>query len=273
MLIRFLLYRKLFKGQFKLFLWLMKHKLLKKIQTISSPVTGDFKINLDTKNFIDSCIFYTGDYEPNLKMHYKKLIKPNDVVLDVGANIGFHSLYFAELTGPLGKVISFEPILINFKAFQNNIALNNFPQIIANNIALGNENSLMDIHLEIDDQNPGAFNLLAPGIKNHTIKCEKGDDFLNRIGINKVNFIKIDVEGYEYEVMKGLKSTITSYRPIINFEYDKIYQSKNNEDESNIFKFLLAMNYTFFKIDGYGESSPFIYNNNIPSAEIIALPN
>lgn len=273
MLVRFLLRRKLFKGQFKLFLWLMKYKVLRKIQTISSPITGNFKINLDTKNFIDSCIYYTGDYEPYLKIHYKKLIKPNDVVLDVGANIGFHSLYFAELTGSSGKVISFEPIPINFKAFQNNIELNNFPQIIANNIALGNENRFIDIHLDIDDQNPGAFNLLALGIKNYTIKCEKGDDFLNTLSIDKVNFIKIDVEGYEYEVMKGLKSTITKYRPIINFEYDKVYQSKKNDDESNIFKFLSAMNYAFYKINGYGESSPFIYNDKIHCAEIIALPN
>jgi FkbM family methyltransferase len=272
MLIRLLLRRKLFKGQFKAFLWLRKHGLLKTVKTIGKPITGNFRLKLDTSNFIDSCIYYTGDYEPYLKLHYKELIKQGDTVLDVGANIGFHSMYFAELVGKAGKVLSFEPIEVNFNAFKSNLQLNDFPQIMANNIALGNENEDLAIHLDIDEQNPGAFNLLAPGDKNYTVKCEKGDDFLKTNGIEKVNFIKIDVEGYEYEVMKGMKHYIQLSRPIINFEYDKAYQSKNNEDPSNIFNFLSSMNYNFYKIDGYGNKKIFILSDDILGAEIIAMP-
>lgn len=272
MIFRPLLRRKLFKGKFKLFSFLLKHNLLKIIKTIDQPITGNFKMHLNTKNYIDSCIYYMGDYEPNLKIHYKKLINPGDTVLDIGANIGFHSLYFAELTGKTGKVISFEPIEVNFNAFKANLRLNNFPQISANNIALGNENKAIDIHIDSEQQNPGAFNLLADGIKNCTIKCEKGDDFLKNLGVEKVNFMKIDVEGYEYEVLKGLKNTIAQSRPIINFEYDRNYQLKTNEDPSSIFNFLSQMDYHFFEIDGYGNKKPFTYHAAISGAEIIAFP-
>lgn len=272
MIFRFLLRRKLFKGQFKLFLLFSKYGLLRNIKTIDRPLNGNFKMHINTNNFIDSCIYYTGDYEPYLKMHYKALIKPNDTVLDVGANIGFHSLYFAELVGKTGRVISFEPIGINFNTFKANLALNDFPQIMANNIALGNENRTIDIHLDKDAENPGAYNLFAEGDKNYRIECVKGDDFLKNNGISHVNFIKIDVEGYEYEVLKGLEQTIRQSRPIINFEYDQNYQLKNNEDPSIIFKFLSLLNYTFFKIDGYGKEEPFTYTKDILGAEVIAKP-
>lgn len=271
-LYRFILRRKLFKGQFRLFLWLFKNQHLKHVEKLAQPINGNFKLWLNTKNFIDSCIYYTGDYEPYLKIHYKKLIKPGDTVLDVGANIGFHSLYFAELTGPTGKVFSFEPIQVNYDAFKHNLSLNNFIQIIPQQIALGNENNTLAIHLDLEQSNPGAFNLLTEGTKNHTIKCEKGDDFSNNLGIDKVNFIKIDVEGYEYEVLKGLKSTIHRSRPIINFEYDKNYQSISNNDPLSIFLFLKEMNYTFYKIDGYGNATLFNYLEQIETAEVIAFP-
>ncbi|MES2417953.1 MAG: FkbM family methyltransferase [Bacteroidota bacterium] len=271
-LYKFILRRKLFKGQFKLFLWLLRHNQLKQVEKIDQPITGSFKLKLNTKNFIDSCIYYTGDYEPYLKIHYKKIIKSGDVVLDVGANIGFHSLYFAELTGITGKVLSFEPIPINFKSFKENLELNNFPQVSANNIALGNENASINIHIDQEGQNPGAYSLLTLGTKNQTIKCEKGDDFLNNLGIDKVHFMKIDVEGYEFEVLKGLKNTIDRSRPVINFEYDRSYQLKNNDDPASIFSFLAQRNYHFFKIDGYGNEIPFTYHDSVSGAEIIAIP-
>lgn len=271
-LFRHLLRRKPFKGQFRLFLWLFKHQYLKYIEKIDKPINGNFKLKLNTNNFIDSCIYYTGDYEPYLKFHYKKIINPGDVVLDVGANIGFHSLYFAELTGLTGKVFSFEPIHLNFEALIHNIGLNNFPQIIPNQIALGNENNSISIHLNQDQQNPGAFTLLAEGAKNYTINCEKGDDFLHNLGINKVNFIKIDVEGYEYEVLKGLKNTIVNYRPVINFEYDRNYQLRHDNNPESIFIFLREMNYRFYEVNGYGKKTHFTYQESINGAEIIAFP-
>lgn len=271
-LIHFILRRKPFKGQFRLFSWLFKKNLLPFIQTIDQPLLGNFRIHLYTKNFIDASIYYTGDYENYLKVHYQKYIHPGDTVLDAGANIGFHSLFFAQLTGETGKVIAFEPIPINYNALMKNIALNDFPQVIANNIALGNENCTLKIHIDRTAQNPGAFNLLEDGEKNCSVICEKGDDFLTKHRINKVNFIKIDVEGYELEVVKGLKDTISKDRPVINFEYDSAYQIRNHHQKNEIFAFLRNLNYSFLAVDGYGQTCPVEYNDNLLNAEIIALP-
>jgi len=268
-----LLRRKLFKGQFRIFLWLYYRRWLKEFETITSPVMGSFKISVNTKNFIDACIYYTGDYEPYLKKHFKKFINEGDYILDVGANIGFHTLYFAELTGVNGKVFSFEPIPINFDALQRNIKLNQFPQITTINKALGNTNAPMEIHINQDNQNPGAFNLLENGLKNTIIDCIKGDDYLEGNQIEKIHFIKIDVEGFEYEVFKGLSKTIENSKPIIIFEFDYNYQHKLNDNPKIIFEFLNQYGYQFFTIDGYGNKSICDWLKEIKETEILALPD
>lgn len=272
-LYKLILRHKPFKGQFRIFSWLYLNKWLKEVETKISPIIGNFKININTKNYIDACIYYLGDYEPNLKIHFKRLIKENDTVLDIGANIGFHTLYFAELTGVNGKIIAFEPIPINFKTLKNNVSLNNFPQIVLVNKALGNTNSQMNIHINEQAQNPGAFNLFEDGVRNTIIECIKGDDYLQANNIEKIDFIKIDVEGYEYEVLKGLRQTISRFHPSIIFEYDRNYQLKMNADAGLIFDFLKELNYNFYCVDGYGVQRPFTYNEHIQAAEIIALQN
>ena len=272
-LYKLILRHKPFKGQFRIFSWLYLNKWLKDVETKTSPIIGNFKININTKNYIDACIYYLGDYEPNLKIHFKRLIKENDTVLDIGANIGFHTLYFAELTGVNGKVIAFEPIPINFKTLKNNVSLNNFPRIVLVNKALGNTNSQMNIHINEQTQNPGAFNLFEDGVRNTIIECIKGDDYLQANSIEKIDFIKIDVEGYEYEVLKGLRQTISRFHPSIIFEYDRNYQLKINADAGLIFDFLKELNYNFYCVDGYGVQKAFKYNEHIQAAEIIALQN
>ncbi|RZJ83096.1 MAG: FkbM family methyltransferase, partial [Chryseobacterium sp.] len=265
--------RKLFKGQFRLFLWLFGKNFLPRKKTITKPFIGNFKINVDTKNFIDACIYFTGDYEPYLKTNFADLIKPGMVILDVGANIGFHTLYFAELTGKSGKVVAFEPIDVNFKALQQNLALNEFPHIMPVNKALGSENSTLHIHIDVNAHNPGAFNLFENGKKNTSINCVRADDFLKESQISKVDFIKVDVEGFELEVFKGLAKTLKQSHPIIFFEYDVNYQLKSQVDPKEIFYFLSEFAYDFYTIDGYGNRKKLQLDASFGSAEILALPS
>lgn len=270
--IRLIIRRKLFKGQFRLFLWLNNHNWLTPIKTITKPIIGNFNLQIDTSNFIESCIYHTGDYEPYLKKQFAILINDGDCVLDVGANIGFHTMYFAELAGNTGKIFAFEPIPVNFLALKQNLSLNGFGQITAEEIALGNETNTIKIHIDPGLKNPGAYTLLSHGKANTYITCVKGDEYLDNKKIDHVDFIKIDVEGYEYEVLKGLKKTIAHSRPIVNFEYDRNYQLRQNEDPAAVFNFFADLNYTFYQVDGYGKREIFNYRDDIQGAEIIAFP-
>ena len=92
-------------------------------------VRDGLKLSLDTKNLIDARIFFTGSYEPELRAVFRKLIHKDDVILDIGANIGYHSLLFSKACGPKGQVYSFEPVKKNYTQLIKNIALNEIKNI------------------------------------------------------------------------------------------------------------------------------------------------
>lgn len=265
---RLLLRRPYFKGQHRLFYILFKKGYLTNNETsIVKPLQGNFNIQCDTNTWIGAQIVYLGEYEDYIKDTFKKYISKNDTVLDIGANIGFHTLYFSELVGDTGKVIAFEPVPSTFNQLIKNISLNRYHNITPLNIALSNRNEDLFIHVNDADNNPGANNLFNLG--DTKIECKKGDDIINE---NKIDFIKIDVEGYELYALEGLQRTIEKQKPKIVFEFDKNYQLKTHTNPIAIFDFLKQFNYTFFEIkrNKITEINQF---KNLISTDILALPN
>ncbi|MGA9652062.1 FkbM family methyltransferase [Pedobacter sp.] len=261
----FILRRSFFRGQDRIFNYLFSHNRLKKEVIVRKPIEGNFHINCDTSTWIGGKIAYTGEYERDLKKVFKFIIKEGDHVLDVGANIGFHTLYFAELTGKKGSVTAFEPVPHNYQALKTNIKLNNYANIITHNIALSNKDEQFCIKADIQSTNPGAYNLFEQN-GDISIKCGIGDAV---IGSQRVDFIKIDVEGYESFVLDGLLETIKKNKPKIIFEYDQHYHQKTGRSADYIFSLLVSVGYHFKYIhrDGLRDLE------NITSGNILALPN
>lgn len=265
---KFILKRPFFRGQDRIFNYLFtSHKLKKTIQ-IAEPLEGNFKIYCDTSTWIGGKIAYTGDYEPELKKIFKSIIKPGDHILDIGANIGFHTIYFAQLTGNMGTVTAFEPVPHNYIALRKNIELNNFTTINTHNIALSNKNEQIKIQANLKSNNPGAYNLFDRN-GDISIQCLVGDELILD---QKVDFIKIDVEGYESFVLDGLIKTIKKNKPKIIFEYDKHYHLKTGRAEDYIFTLLASLNYSFEYIHRNGLKK-IISFENLVSGNILAVPN
>lgn len=264
---RKILRRAHFNGQDRLFNFLFNKQLLQKGDVIVEPLIGNFKIQCNTNTWIGAKIAYNGDYEPSLKKVFKQNISAGDTVLDIGANIGFHTLYFAELAGPNGKVIAFEPVPVNFEKLKFNIGLNSFNNISPQNIALGSKNEQITIGIDENSTNPGAYNLFDHS-GNVMINCLIGDEVVVN---EKINFIKIDVEGYESFVFEGLIKTINRDKPKIVFEYDSNYHLKTNLPKDYIFTLLAPFNYIYYAITPAGLTK-IEDINTIKSANILALP-
>lgn len=267
-LYRFILKRPFFKGQDRLFNFLFTQGLLDVGSKVTKPLNGDFVINCDTKTWIGARIFYIGDYETSLKAVFKDHIKEDDHVLDIGANIGFHTLYFAQLVGKQGLVTAFEPIPFNFDTFKYNIGLNDYENIRAKAVALGNKNETLLIDVNEKSTNPGSFNLFNKG-GQLSISCHIGDELIKN---QQVDFIKIDVEGYEAFAIEGLANTIKQSRPKIVFEFDINFHQKTGLPNDYIFNFLATLDYHFYKITRNGLVA--LQNFDIQTEEnILALPN
>src|SRR5690606_23000517 len=108
-----------------------------------------------------------------------------------------------------------------------------FSNVQLENLALAETKKELQIAINESSNNPGANNLFQSG--DITITCEKGDDVLDT---KMINFIKIDVEGYEFFALTGLKETIARCKPIIVFEFDIAYQQKAKINPLAIFEII-----------------------------------
>lgn len=142
--------------------------------------------------------------------YLKKNVKPADVVLDIGANIGFYSLLFSDLVGTNGKVYAFEPEKNNFnKLIQNTKRKTNIHCI---NAAVADTSGILNLYssefgLNVD------FKVYKSGNNQivQTIRAYTIDDFIQEFNIQKLNWIKMDIQGYEYFALSGMTETLKKY--------------------------------------------------------------
>lgn len=191
---------------------------------------GEFTRNglrwsLDLDEGIDFAIYLFGAFEPELVRCYTKLITPGSVVLDLGANIGAHTLPLARQTGPGGKVIAVEATSFAFAKLQRNSALNPGvrPQIVLHHALLAsNGSSLRPEALHSSwpltgnaTTHPTLAGTLKPLGQARTVTL---DSLLQEESIDKVDWIKIDVDGNELPVLKGGVNMLNKDRPSILME-------------------------------------------------------
>jgi FkbM family methyltransferase len=150
-----------------------------------------------------------GMYEPAKMEAVLKLLRPGSIFLDVGANIGDFSLLAASVTGSAGKVLAFEPEATNCYWIKRNIELNGYKNIEVFQLALSDrdgEASLYlgdrcDYHSLLKGQPERQAGIIA-------VKIRTLDSFLEELGQDRVDMIKVDVEGAELEVLRGARETL-----------------------------------------------------------------
>lgn len=187
-----------------------------------------FSIHLDPsfdKN-IENVIYERGVYEQGTTEYIRQTLKAGDCFVDVGANIGYLSLVAAAAVQSNGRVYAFEPVHSTFEILEKNKELNGFKHIQTHQFALGNTTESLTIYPEKENRG-GASITNKRSDKGEEIQVKRLDDL--HIG-QKVNLLKVDVEGFEWEVLKGAAKTIQKDKPIIIVEYSR---ERNNEGNSS----------------------------------------
>ncbi len=180
-------------------------------------------------------------------------IKQAHVILDIGGNIGTSALYYASLN-PTAKILSFEPHPDTFEKAVANISINNFKNIELINLGLGPEKASLKLY-EVDEHNPGMNRILTEeaNFPFRMIEVDVLDDILKRKNIGKVDFIKIDVEGFEFSVLMGAIETLAS-KPLLFIEINDNSLKENKSSAKEIVEFLISKGYTTFSRADNGES-------------------
>ena len=215
----------------------------------------DFKLILDPNEPHDYT-FYTlsnqnRPYEEETSDILIDNLKKDDTFIDVGANNGYFSLLASTLVGKKGRVFAFEPNPRAINKLKKSIKLNKFKNIKAFNIALGSRNTIKKLYLSTIEDGLNSF-VNKQDTKGFIKSQIKKLDSLNIK--NKIDFIKIDVEGYELDVLKGSKRVLMYNNPIIIFEYNPgitgVYEHFNE-----IIKFLDLLGFEVHDITSQGLSA------------------
>jgi FkbM family methyltransferase len=176
---------------------------------------GNLTVNIDTTYQIER-EWLTGRYEPEMLAAIDHLVKPGDICFDVGANAGAVALALAKRTGLNGRVYAIEPGKIVFQRLCANIELNPQFQDIIRPFRIAFSNSREMRTWVEDPKNPGnaSFVMLDQG-QQEQFDLVPMDDFVLSEKVARVDFVKIDVEGLEYEVISGALTTIERFEPIL----------------------------------------------------------
>lgn len=220
-----------------------------------------FKIIVNPKNgTVDNEIFLQGVYEPSFLKVIKANLNIGDTYIDIGANIGQHSLFASRIVGDTGKVIAFEPVSKIYKQFKESVTLNNFENIKIHNLACGEEEKEMFIYMT--ESNMGGSSLVfgSDTRDKEKIHVVTADSILK--AEPRVDFIKIDVEGYEYEALLGLTETLKTHHPKIMLEYSYDgYKEVGMNNDKKILDLLFALDYSLYDIENNDKQVPKLENN------------
>ena len=189
-----------------------------------------------------------GIFEREYADLFYSTIHPGDIVLDIGANVGYFTLIAAKKVGTEGKVYCFEPVERNYKRLKRNIEINGIQNVKKFNFGLSDRNEILP--MVVPEGNFGEstigeknFTMLVKGQKtiNKRIKAKffAFDDFNLLEGISKVDVIKVDVEGAELKVLNGMKNFLTIHKPVLFIEIvpEMIKQNGGKIDElAQLFK-------------------------------------
>lgn len=197
------------KGAGRLANVLKNFYLRKKRDSILIDVLG-FKMELNPGESVsnNSCLFMPQLYDYKEMGFIKENLKEGDVFIDAGAHIGFYSLIASKRVGESGVVLAIEADSSMYKKLNRNIKLNSIKNIKTFLKGLSNEKGVLT--LNINNNNRGASSFLNRAKSSTTVKVDTLPllDIIRDQGITKVKGIKIDIEGYEYKVLKGFFSSI-----------------------------------------------------------------
>ena len=243
---------------------------------------NDIHFEVDLTEGIDLSLYLFNDFQSHVYKNKFVQLKADDIIFDIGANVGIMSLNFAK-NASNGKVYAFEPTHYALNKLKKNLSLNPklAKRIIVTNTFISassdanpNITAFSSWSLTNRTENDHQFHLGTPksteGVPSITL-----DDFVSNHNINKLDFIKIDTDGHEYEVFKGGKNTIQTLRPKIIFELGLYVMKEKNFDFDFYWNYFQPMNYKLYDSDSLKEITIENYKNHLPkygSIDVLAIP-
>lgn len=219
-------------------------------------------------------VMLDGYWESWLTIFCARTLQPGMVAFDVGANLGYYTLLFADAVGPSGKVVSIEPNPATFELLEESVRLNGFGNHVRLvQAAAADREATLDLFVPLGEPKnatvafgsgtrPAEARVPVPAIPIDQLSA----------GLARVDLLKIDVEGAEPAVLAGMSATIARFRPTIILEFN----ASRYEDPAAFLDRLLAAYEVFGEIDFAGDCRPAeaaeILSNRTEEDRLLCFP-
>lgn len=198
---------------------------------------------LDLRESVDRGIYLLG-WEPLTIKWMIENLKAGDVVIEVGANVGAHSLIISKIIGPNGSLEAFEPTDYAFKKLQTNFSLN---------LALSQNTNLHQLYVSNVENLKSKHKIRSSWIVNKSdeIANKMDEEYIGEIvtldqffiDLDRLDFLKIDVDGFDFKVLEGAKGIIQRLRPTVFIELSEIDLNRNDNSVRDIINYFEGINY------------------------------
>ena len=222
-------------------------------------------------------VFYFDYQEPHEFEFLNRYLDKSMFCIDIGANIGMYSLFMAKRTD---HVLAFEPQNVAMSRLMENININQISNITAEEIALSDQSEKLALKIDKADSSRSCTTKYLNGNGDeYIVDATCLDDYIVNNPINRIDFIKIDTEGFEKNIVYGANKSLKKYRPVVEIE---LIQNFHNVTDASIFEikeFFNSLEYTFFYIQpgtsklkqGEGWNSIVIPNEKIKEIQARGL--
>jgi FkbM family methyltransferase len=225
---------------------------------------------LRTDRYIGRALELYGEYCEAEARVFAQLLGPGDVVVELGANIGAHTVPLGRLVGPTGLVVAFEPQRVIFQLLCANLALNeifNVRTLQAGAGAVAGEMIVPPVDYTAPESNFGGVQLETSGAGEIVPVIP-----LDSISLPRLKLIKIDIEGMEAAALEGARATIVRHRPVLYMENDRA------ENSAALISLVMGLGYNLwwhvapiYRPDNYEGVKVDIFGNMV-SANMVAIP-
>ncbi|MBL4862663.1 MAG: FkbM family methyltransferase [Crocinitomicaceae bacterium] len=222
---------------------------------ITSSYDNDLKIKLNIDDCIQQQIYFLDFYDKRGINFLKKHLKKGDGFIDIGANIGSYSLIASKLVGEHGKVHAFEPIEDVYNRLLFNVQLYDLENVTTCKKAIYETKDLLKFFVS-SHENLGMSSIFHHDTESghmERVEAISLDEYVSALNIEKINLIKIDIEGAELFALKGMQNTIKKFRPIIVMEISEDVLQNSSIKSTDVIDFMEEFDYSRCAINQNGE--------------------
>ncbi|MFN0058915.1 MAG: FkbM family methyltransferase [Planctomycetota bacterium] len=211
-----------------------------------ATITGGARALVPLDDYIGRAMYFVGDLDRKVSWVCKRIVRPGDNVVDIGANLGLIALQLARLVGPSGRVHAFEPIPQLLGLLEQSIVRNGLRNIHLHRVALGAEDGELELWVPEHHAGRASFVRMGNATSKIRVPIKRLAEFSTQPGMDAIRLLKIDVEGFEPQVFNGARSLFESRPP------DAILFELNDTDVAPqhhpTIEFLRELGYRFLSI-------------------------